>query len=211
MPSKLKTKDPMGTYHIAQHPELYSPSRSNNFVFMPIFNDTLIALGVKAESANKYQKYSANKAQEVLMLSVNQAQVPNFTQNVIEVKRGNGTIKFAGAYTYQAGNFKFNDYVGADTKGILQAWRGLAAPVEDESVGRAEDYKIQAKLLEYTPDHRLIRYWDMYGVWISDLQEGDFSSDDDGKREITAVIEYDRAFPHLPDDLEEVDFTSANS
>jgi len=208
MPSKNKSTDILGTYHIAMHPELYTPARSNNFVFMPIFTDTLIALGAERANASDYEQFKADIAQEVIRLSVSSASVPNFTQNVIEVKRGNGTVKFAGAITYDSGSFKFNDYIGANTKGILQAWRGLAAHVEDESVGRAEDYKIQAKLIEYTPDHRMIRYWDMYGVWISKLDENEFSSDDDGKREITATIEYDRAIPHLPDDMESVEFVS---
>ena len=211
MPSKNKSKDILGTYHIAQHPELYTPARSNVFVFMPIFKKDLYALGTTATTAKSYEKFSANIAQETLMLSVDSAAVPNFTQNVIEVKRGNGTIYFAGAYKYDAGSFKFNDYVGANTKGILQAWREQSAHVEDESVGTAEEYKIQAKLIEYTPDHRMIRYWDMFGVWCSDLKEDDFDMNNDGKRLVTATIVYDRATPHLPDDMEEITFTSSPS
>lgn len=206
MPSKNKSTDILGTYHIAQHPELYTPSRSNNFVFIPKFTKELLMAGVNSEEATEINYISPEKAQEVLMLSVNESAVPHFTQNVVEVRRGNGAVKFAGAVTYPSGSFKFNDYVGADTKSILMAWRKLAFDQEDETVGRAEDYKISATLVEYTPDNRQIRYWDFYGVWISELSEGDFSSDDDGKREITATIQYDRAIPHLPDDLEEITF-----
>lgn len=210
MPSKNKSTNSLGTYHIAAHPELYTPARSNVFEFLPMFTKELVALGTSEDTASRFDRFTTNLAQEVLRLSVSSAAVPNFTQNVVEVKRGNGTVKFAGAYTYPSGSFKFNDYVGANTKGILQAWRNLSAHVEDETVGNAEDYKINAVLIEYTPDHRQIRYWDFYGVWISELQEGDFSSEDDGKREITATIQYDRAIPHLPDDLEEIEFTSQN-
>lgn len=208
MPSKYKSQDALGTYHIAQHPELYTPARNNVFVFMPMFKRDLLKEGVDEATATASDYIPALQAQEVLRLSVNASAVPNPSQNPIEIKRGNTTIKFAGAWTYSSGSFKFNDYVGADTKSALYAWRRLSCNLIDETVGRAEDYKIPGVLIEYTPDFRQIRYWDMYGCWISSLSEPDFDSGDDGKREITATIEYDRAIPHLPDDLEEVTFVS---
>lgn len=211
MPSNNISLDQLGTYHIADHPDLYTPSRSNNFVFMPIFNDNqtrLIKSGVDASTAEDSDYIDANYLQEVLMLSVTASSVPHYQQNSIDVKRGNGTIKFAGAVTYPSGTLKFNDYIGADTKSCLLAWRRLSFNQENETIGRAEDYKIKGTLIEYTPDHRQIRYWDIYGAWISNLSEGDFSSDDDGKREITATLEYDRAIEHLADDLVQVETTN---
>ena len=208
MPSNNVSLDQLGTYHIAQHPELYTPARTNNFVFMPRFNENQVRLlksGVDQANANDNDYFTSDYVQEVLMLSVDAASVPHYQQNVIEVKRGNGTIKFAGAVTYPSGTLKFNDYVGADTKSCLLAWRRLAFNQETETIGAAENYKISGVLIEYTPDHRQIRYWDMYGVWISELSEGDFSSDDDGKREITANISYDRAIEHLPDDVNQIE------
>lgn len=196
----------LGTYHIAQNPKLYTPARSNNFVFMPIFNSNqtqLIKSGWTTESASEDVSNAyidANKLQEVLMLSVNSATVPHYKQNVIEVKRSNGKVKFAGAVEYPSGTLKFNDYIGADTKSCLIAWRNLAFNQSTETIGEAEDYKIKGILIEYTPSHEQIRYWELFGCWISELSEGEFSSEDDGKREITATIEYDRAIEHLPDD-----------
>lgn len=121
MPSVNKSKDALGTYHIAQHPELYTPARSNVFVFMPIFTEDLLKDGVLKASATSSDYISKEQAQEVLRLSVDASAVPNPTQNVVEVKRGNTTIKFAGAWTFGEGSFKFNDYVGADTKSALYA------------------------------------------------------------------------------------------
>ena len=211
MPSKYKSQDALGTYHIAQHPELYTPARSNVFVFQPIFTKRLLKAGVLESAATDNDYISALQAQEVLRLSVSSSSVPNFTQNVVEVKRGNTTVKFAGAWTFDAGTIKFNDYVGADTKSALYAWQRLSGNVVDETVGRAENYKVKGVLIEYTPDFRQVRYWDLYGCWISALAEDDFSSDNDGKREVTATIQYDRAIPHLPDDLEEIEFVSSNA
>ena len=214
MPSINATTDQLGTYHIADHPELYTPSRNNNFVFMPIFNDDqtqLIKSGVDKDTAEEGDYITKENLQEILMLSVTSSSVPHYEQNVIDVKRGNGTIKFAGAVTYPSGTLKFNDYIGADTKSCLLAWRRLSFNQEDETIGEAKDYKIKGTLVEYTPDHKQIRYWDLYGCWISKLDEGEFSSEDDGKRQITATLQYDRAVEHLADDLVQVETTETQA
>lgn len=208
MPSKYKSTDQLGTYHIAQHPELYTPARSNNYVFYPIFTQRLLKNGVDESIAQESDYINPQQAQEILALSVTSAAVPHSQQNVITIKRGNTEVKFAGSWTYPSGSFVFNDYIGADTKSVLLAWRGLSQHTLDETVGDASDYKVQGILVEYTPDHRQIRYWDMFGCWVSQLSEGDFSSESDDKRQITATIEYDRAIEHLPDDLEAVTFVS---
>lgn len=208
MPSKFKSTDQLGTYHIAQHPELYTPARSNNYVFYPIFTKRLLKNGVDESLAKDSDYINAQQAQEILALSVTSAAVPHSQQNVITIKRGNTEVKFAGSWTYPSGSFVFNDYIGADTKSVLLAWRGLSQHTLDETVGDASDYKVQGMLVEYTPDHRQIRYWDMYGCWVSQLSEGDFSSESDDKRQITATIEYDRAIEHLPKELDEVTFVS---
>lgn len=205
MASKNVSLDKLGTYHIAQHPELYTPARNNNFVFMFTFPTTMTRLlksGVDRKTATDTDYISTNTIQETLMLSVNEGAVPHYTQNVLTMKRGNGTYKFAGAVEYPSGSFKFNDFIGADTKSCIMAIRRLSFDQENETIPTAmadgtNNYKaVGGVLMEYSPDHRLIRYWDYYGVWINELSEGAFSSEDDGKREITATIQYDRAVEH---------------
>jgi hypothetical protein len=56
-----------------------------------------------------------------------------------------------------------------------------------------KDYKKTATLIEYTQDFEQIRSWILYGCWVQDIQEGDFDKENDGKRQITASIVYDRA------------------
>lgn len=205
MADKKIALDQLGTYHIANHPELYTPARNNNFVFMFTFPNTMTRLlksGVSKATATDGDYIATNFIQETLMLSVNESAVPHYQQNVVNLKRGNGEIKFAGGVTYPSGSFKFNDFIGADTKACLLAIRRLSFDQETETIPtvmNASDpnYKaVGGTLLEYSPDHRLIRYWDYYGVWISELSEGAYSSEDDGKREITATIQYDRAIEH---------------
>ena len=208
MPSKYASTDQLGTYHIAQHPELYTPARTNNFVFYPIFTEDLLKEGIDEAVATASDYIPKAQAQEILALSINATSVPHPRQNVITIKRGNTSIKFAGSWEFPSGNLKLNDYIGADTKSVVLAWRRLSMNVKNETVGDASKYKIKGILVEYTPDNRQIRYWELFGCWIHDVSEGDFSHEDDSKREISAVIEYDRAFEHLPDDLEQVEFVS---
>ena len=60
-----------------------------------------------------------------------------------------------------------------------------------------KDYKKNCTLIEYTQDFEQIRSWTLYGCWVSDIQEGDFDKENDGKRKITAKLEYDRAEMNL--------------
>ena len=56
-----------------------------------------------------------------------------------------------------------------------------------------KDYKKNCTLIEYTQDYEQVRSWTLYGCWISGLDEDGFDRENDGKRAITATIEYDRA------------------
>ena len=76
MPSKYKSTDQLGTYHIAQHPELYTPARSNNYVFYPLFTKRLLKNGVDESIAQDSDYIDPQQAQEILALSVTSAAVP---------------------------------------------------------------------------------------------------------------------------------------
>jgi len=146
-----------GTYHMADNSHLYEVQRSNNFEFVVFFNQDLARAGlVVSESFLSGREYSA---QEVLRMSVSEAFIPHFTQNAVEVKRGNTTIKYAGTPEFQGGELTLNDYIGADTKSVLMAWQNLSYNVGTERVGLASDYKKEALLIEYTPDLQQVRQW----------------------------------------------------
>ena len=101
------------------------------------------------------------------------------------------------------GSIVVDDVVGVDTKSILMAWQALAYNVYTRKGGRMKDYKKDCTLIEYTQDFKQIRSWELYGCWISELQEGDFDKTNDDKRQITASIQYDRAEMSL-DNSEEI-------
>jgi hypothetical protein len=176
-----------GTTNLANNPKHYEIQRNNNFEF---YIEGLSKTVAKIEN----NTYAYDNADDVIRISVAKAFVPHFTQNVIEVKRGNNTMKFAGVPTFSNGQIELNDYIGAGTKDILMAWQKQSYDVETEKVGLASDYKKIGYLLEYTPDYQLIRTWKLVGCWISAISESDYAYDSSDKHTVQVTIEYDKAF-----------------
>ena len=181
----------IGTYHLGENPQLYSPQRANNYEFIVTNIDNIVRPG--ATGSETYGTF--RNAQEVLRVSVSNAFVPHFTQETVEVKRGNSTIKFAGVPTFGAGSLQFHDFIGANTKEILMAWQHLSYNVYTEKVGSLDvtNYKKDAFLIEMTPDNRKVRRWRLHGCWISELSEGAYDNYSGDKKFIDCTIQYDWA------------------
>lgn len=192
----------IGTYHLSRNPELYEPARTNNFEFEVVgLPEKLKYAGVlETDNVEDDKKYIKN-AQETLRISVLSSTVPHFSLNAIEVKRGNNTMKVAGVPTFDSGTLVCNDYIGARTKDILEAWKALAYDVRTQMVQKMSNYKMEAYLTEYTPDYQPIRRWHMYGCWCREVTEGEFNNETSDKRTVSATIEYDYAIPELPSEF----------
>lgn len=181
-----------GVYHLSANKALYEVARSNNFEFVVTDVDNLLKAGVSKEIATEADYLSVS--QEVIRMAVNKVSVPHFKQGVLEIKRGNNILKAAGTPTFDGGTLEVVDYIGVGVKSALMAWQALSYDIENETVGRMEDYKKDCYLLEYTPDYQLIRTWVLYGCWISGISEGEYSMEaNDEKRLITVDIQYDWA------------------
>lgn len=185
----------VGSYHLADNPNLYEPSRNHAFKF--VLNEklnTLLAANVNAEKPNDYD-YLTDIC-ETITLSVDEASVPHFELEVLSIKRGNSVVKYAGAPTWSEGSLKLNDFVGARTKDKLMAWNALAYDAGADVVHLGENYKHDCTLIEYTGDFsRVIRSWTLKGCWLRSITEADFSHADNGLRTINATIVFDRAIP----------------
>lgn len=143
-----------GVWHMNDRPELYEPSRSNHFELQ--IDDLKDLKSLRNEDFPE-------PASNVIRLSVISADVPHFSQDNIPVKRGNMEIKYAGSPSYKSGTVVVNDFIGADTKGVLMAWQNQSFDIETQKVGLAQDYKKTARLVEYTPDYQVIRTWILVG------------------------------------------------
>ena len=167
-----------GARHLAANPELYMPQGTNHFYFYVDFdNDGDITQG----------------EEESLRLSVKSSTVPHFTQEVISVNVGNGTLKFAGKWSFDGGTIEVLDWIGANTKEILMKWQAKSGNIKTDKVGLASDYKKTAYLVETTPDGQRVRAFKMYGCWISGLSEDAHNYDNSDSRAISATITYDYA------------------
>lgn len=183
------TNTPMGTYHLAANTNLFEVQRTNNFEFIVTDIDGITRAGMIGGEAQS----TFPNAQEIIRLSVSSSAVPHFEQSVIEVKRGNSTMKFAGTPTFASGDIKVVDYIGASAKEVLMAWQNLSYNVVTDKVGLASDYKKDCYLVEYTPDYQKVRQFKLHGCWISNLQEEEYNHESNEKKLVTCTITYDRA------------------
>ena len=186
-----------GTYHLADNPRVYQPVRQNNFRFIVSGLDRLLKVG---ENPNDASSYITN-AQEVIDFSVVSFDPPHFSQDEIAVKRGNSTVYYAGVPTFDTKDLVINDFVGADGKSVLMAWQALSYNVLEDTIPSSDRYKVDATVLEYLPDNTLVRYWDLKGCWVKSIREDGWNNENSGKKTVTATIRYDRAIPHLPDEV----------
>lgn len=182
-------------WHLASNPDLYDPVRSNNFEFVVTGLGNLLRPGVTEDEATDSDYISQEFAQEVLRCSVKASTVPQASIGVIEVNRGNTKVKFAGTISFSAGSLKLVDYIGAQTKDILIAWKHLAGDEDTERVHEATNYKKEGWLYEYTPDYsKVVRKCKLFGCWISDVDDPEHNYDStNSARELSATLQFDKA------------------
>ena len=190
-PDSIAPGTPLSTYHLADNPNMYEIQRSNNFDFIVTDIDGIVRAGMQGTEADIVRVIK--NAQEVISLSVIKATIPHFSQSPIVVKRGNTTLKYAGVPEFDEGSLEVNDYIGADTKSVLMAWQNLSFNVTTGKVGLVSQYKKDCYLVEYSPDGQVVRRWRLHGCWISRLSEGEYNSENNSKKTISATIQYDRA------------------
>ena len=185
--------------HISTNLANYEAARTGFFSLIVHDIDNIVRVTYSGDRKAATANDKISKAQETLKLNVVKAPVPHFDVKVLEYKRGNDTVKFAGVPEFTTGDIVVDDVVGLDTKAILMAWQALAYDVYTRKGGRMKDYKKNCTLIEYTQDFEQVRSWTIYGCWLSKITEGDFDKENDGKRQITATLQYDRAEMNRPD------------
>ena len=184
--------------HISTNLANYESARTGFFSLIVNDIDNIVKASYSGDTSAAATSDKIAKAQETLKLNVVKAPVPHFGLEVLKYKRGNDTVTFAGTPDFEAGSITVDDVVGLDTKSILMAWQALAYNVHTRKGGRMKDYKKDCTLIEYTQDFEQIRSWKLYGCWINKINEGEFDKENDGKRQITAELQYDRAIMELP-------------
>lgn len=201
----LDNKTQLSAAHISANLGQYEAARSGFFDLIVDDIDNILKASVRHDIDGASNNDVIQKAQNTLRLNVVSFDVPHFTLEQLTYRRGNDEVKFAGVPTFNSGSLKVDDVIGGaaygtpDTKSILMAWQALAYDVNTRKGGRMKDYKKNATLIEYTQDFEEVRRWVLYGCWISEISEDAFDKENDGKRQMTATIQYDRAEMIMPD------------
>lgn len=193
------TEQSLNTLHISENLAAYEAARNSFFVFYvdPTQLTNLYSPDFDPDSGEAKvedgTRFDGQMASDALRLNVVKSSVPNFTVETHEYRRGNDVVKFAGVPTFKDGSITVDDVVGMRTKDMLYAWQYLAYNPITRKGGRMKDYKKTCTLIEYTQDYEQIRYWTLYGCFVTAVDEGDFDRESDGKRQMTVSISYDRA------------------
>ena len=191
--------------HISNALHSYEAARSGFFTFVISDLDNIVkytydnSAGLSVDEIPQTEKY--DRAQEYIMLNVVKVNVPQPTIEAETIRRGNEVIKFAKTVSFPEGSLVVGDYIGVDTKGILMSWLNLAYDMHTRKGGYMKDYKKTCYLIEYTQAHEQVRKWTLEGCWISKIDEGDFDVENDGKRQLTATIQFDRAVMDTDDGI----------
>lgn len=171
--------------------QTFEPQRQNNAtVFLTGLQAILQAGGFAA---------IADPA-SVIALSVDSFPAPKYSNNIIEVPYNNMRIKFAGAMMFEDMDLQLKDYVDSNTAKILHQWRLCCANPVNGAVGFARDYKLSgAFVVLYPPDANpdYYRYFQLDGVWLSRLDQGDIDHASDDYLRIIATLTCDRIIPLL--------------
>ena len=194
----------LNTLHISENLAAYEAARSNFFVFYvdPSQLTNLYSPDFDPDSGEgKVEdgtRFDGQMASDALRLNVTKASVPNFTITSHEYRRGNDVVKYAGVPEFKDGSITVDDVVGMRTKDMLYAWQYLAYNPITRKGGRMKDYKKTCTLIEYTQDYEQIRYWTLYGCFVTAIEDGDFDREGGSeKRQMTVAISYDRAIMHI--------------
>ena len=175
-----------GMYHAMANKKLYEPQRTTDFELVIPGLEGMINIGTGTPIMN---------SEETLRLAVASCSIPHYSVAVQTQRRGNSVVKYAGTASFEAGSVSIRDWIGADSKMALYSWMHQAYDVYTDKTGLLEDYKRDGcTLIELTPDKQVVRSWTLYGCWISDMKEKEWSHDDENsERLVEATLQFDKA------------------
>lgn len=116
------------------------------------------------------RKFSTNDS-NILRLSVQSVQLPAVSVTASPIKRGNEQV-FIATNPTMGGNVSITciDSIGYDIQNLLLDWFRLIYNFDgDKLMGLAVNYKTTASLLVYAPDASVIRSWEVYGLFPTNI------------------------------------------
>lgn len=162
------------TGHLAQQQGAFEPQRQNNFSI------TISGLG--------------EGDAELISLAIASMDLPNESNEIIELPWGNEVVKVAGQARTDDVPLTVRDFVDRNVRDILVRWRRQVydpRPDQGGRIGLARDYKKSATITLHGPDGTSKRVCALVGVWPSALNPGslDMSASDVVQIELTLSVD----------------------
>lgn len=179
----------LGTSYILNHKADFEPGRTSDFTLRIKFERDLYDMqGDKV--------CTADEATEALALSLKDYAGPQMTIETLSIRTGNGQVNYAGTPSVANSAITFNDYIGQKTEYILLAWYSMAHNILNDKIGFKEYYAQDGILYKYAPNGtRQISWW-LYGCWINEYNQGQFSKENPELRQFSTTILYDKPVPY---------------
>lgn len=134
-----------------------------------------------------------DNTERLLTMSVVGGDLPSESNQVIEVRYGNSSVKIAGPYSINSGTLTLRDFLEKDTEAMVEKWRGQVYDKRTQGINFAFNYWKTARVIQAAPDGTHIREWKLHGVWPSAVSYGSLSQNDAEVKEIQVTLEYNRA------------------
>lgn len=130
-----------------------------------------------------------------IRLSTKEISAPKVTSEAIQLKHGNETIKVASAPTFGDLTLTVYDTIGKDQVNLLQSWFDKVFDHDSKLMGNVRNYKVTGTLYMYSPDCKVIRKWNLFGVWPREFgPASSFSYDSAEAQTITLELSVDRYY-----------------
>lgn len=163
---------PLDARHIANQTGDFAPQHANHW--------TIEIAGLDGDD------------RDLIEMSIMTGALPTETNEVIEMKYGNETIKVAGAVTVESIPLVVRDYVDRDIRGALIRWRRQVYDAETGLIGLPSEYKKSASVIVYASNNTKLRKCRLIGLWPSALNEGTLDQSSSEPIEIEMTLEFDR-------------------
>lgn len=145
-----------------------------------------------------------------LELIIQKAFLPSVSLNVLDLRHGNDSKKFAGVASWKGGQITVIDVLSKDELQAVLAWFKNTYDWKTGEIGLASEYKKSGFITEYASDGRYTRKWPIEGMWISALEMGELDASSGEMKQISITIEIDPSIEFAPvyDDIPGSDYSS---
>jgi len=118
---------------------------------------------------------------------------PSITQTDVEIPFLNTSTFLLGRFTWESIDIVLRDPIGPSASQAIMEWVRLGSESVTGRQGYAAGYKKVVEVEMLDPSGVVVEKWLLQGAFLTTVNFGDLSMDDDSLADINATIRYDRA------------------